>query len=142
MKIIKQREYKSMTTYDISFGVVGDRHPCFIFPCDQGGNVNLDELMPIARENLAKCRSGEHDGVKIEPRGIHRHTQSWWEPAIGLCNVCGTEVALEGDPCTCPKCNTDYNSAGQQLAPRSQWGEETGESLADILGPRMPGEEY
>lgn len=27
----------------------------------------------------------------------------------------------------CPKCGRSYNGAGQELAPRSQWGEETGE---------------
>jgi len=36
---------------------------------------------------------------------------------------------------SCPKCNQMYNGAGQKLAPMSQWGEETGESLADIIGP-------
>jgi len=34
---------------------------------------------------------------------------------------------------TCPYCGADYNWAGQRLAPRSQWGEETGESLAEIM---------
>jgi hypothetical protein len=27
----------------------------------------------------------------------------------------------------CPTCHTEYNGAGQRLASRSQWGEETGE---------------
>ncbi len=35
-------------------------------------------------------------------------------------------------PNTCD-CGRDYNAFGQILAPRSQWGEETGESLSDIL---------
>lgn len=34
---------------------------------------------------------------------------------------------------TCPGCNLDYNPMGQVLAPRDQWGEETGESLREIL---------
>lgn len=45
---------------------------------------------------------------------------------------CGREVVCEGFTNTC-ECGADYNFAGQQLADRSQWGEETGESLADIL---------
>lgn len=36
---------------------------------------------------------------------------------------------------TCDRCGADYNSAGQRLADRSQWGEETGETYADIVGP-------
>lgn len=27
----------------------------------------------------------------------------------------------------CPKCGLEYNSSGSKLAPRSQWGEDTGE---------------
>lgn len=32
---------------------------------------------------------------------------------------------------TCENCESDYNFSGQRLAPRSQWGEETGESWQD-----------
>jgi len=29
----------------------------------------------------------------------------------------------------CERCGTEYNGSGQRLAPRAQWGEETGESF-------------
>ena len=29
----------------------------------------------------------------------------------------------------CPRCRTEYNGSGQRLAPRSLWGEETGEQF-------------
>lgn len=48
------------------------------------------------------------------------------------CSRCGEEVYCRGFTNTCD-CGADYNHAGQLLAPRSQWGEETGESVADIL---------
>ena len=51
----------------------------------------------------------------------------------GLCEVCGTEVELGHFTCTCEKCGADYNWGGQRLANREQWGEETGESLSNIL---------
>ena len=54
------------------------------------------------------------------------------EPAVGLCH-CGRKIVLEGFTNTCEACGRDYNWAGQELAPRAQWGEETGESLSDIL---------
>jgi hypothetical protein len=54
------------------------------------------------------------------------------DPAVGECNSCGREVVLFGFTNTC-ECGIDYNSFGQQLADRSQWGEETGETAADIL---------
>jgi hypothetical protein len=40
----------------------------------------------------------------------------------------------------CPVCGQLYNGAGQKLAPRDQWGEETGETLADIYSPIDPEE--
>ena len=57
---------------------------------------------------------------------------SKYEPAIGVCECCGREVELFGFTNSCD-CGADYNSGGQRLAERSQWGEETGESLGDIL---------
>lgn len=45
---------------------------------------------------------------------------------------CGLSVYLHGFTNTC-ECGRDYNMSGQELAHRSQWGEETGESLSDIL---------
>ena len=53
------------------------------------------------------------------------------DPAIGLCD-CGREVELSGFTNTCD-CGRDYNWGGTLLAPREQWGEETGEHLADIM---------
>jgi hypothetical protein len=46
---------------------------------------------------------------------------------------CGEPLECSGFTNTCPICERDYNWAGQGLAPRSCWGEETGETAADIL---------
>ena len=54
------------------------------------------------------------------------------EPALWQCD-CGEKLECPDFTNTCDKCGADYNSGGQRLAPRAQWGEETGESLADIL---------
>lgn len=53
------------------------------------------------------------------------------------CAGCGTEMHRfrgQGDQ-TCPNCGQEHNGFGQALAPRSQWGEETGEIPSDIYGP-------
>jgi hypothetical protein len=47
--------------------------------------------------------------------------------------ACGHKLQLWAFTNTCEACGRDYNMSGQLLAPRSQWGEETGESLGDIL---------
>lgn len=51
-------------------------------------------------------------------------------PTVGEC-VCGARVELSGFTNACD-CGRDYNSFGQELAPRECWGEETGEHPADI----------
>jgi len=68
----------------------------------------------------------------ISPRKRDPVTQRITEHTIGVCVRCGAHVTLSGFTNTC-ECGADYNGAGELLAPRSQWGEETGESVADIL---------
>ena len=51
---------------------------------------------------------------------------------VGTCE-CGDKVFCYGFTNTCDTCGTDYNMSGQALAPRSQWGWDTSESLSDIL---------
>lgn len=52
-------------------------------------------------------------------------------PKIITC-ACGRTLPCPEFTNTCA-CGRDYNFAGQALAPRSQWGEETGETVDDIL---------
>jgi hypothetical protein len=58
------------------------------------------------------------------------------EPTIVEC--CGEQLECYGFTNTCDLCGADFNSAGQRLAPRSQWGEETGEHPSDIVNMREP----
>ncbi len=51
---------------------------------------------------------------------------------LGRCE-CGHEVELLKFTNSCGECGRDYNISGVLLAPRSQWGEETGETADDIL---------
>ena len=67
----------------------------------------------------------EREGVFFGDRYVRTQER------IGLCTYCQREVYLDGFTNTC-ECGIDYNSAGQELAPREFWGEETGESYAEI----------
>ena len=87
----------------------------------------LSESVP--RDTRLKVYTTGVEAMKIIKR---RHADYYKSPAVGLCD-CGCKVELPDFTNTCPRCKTDYNSSGQQLASREQWGEETGESLADIL---------
>jgi len=46
---------------------------------------------------------------------------------------CGNTIHCVAFTNHCLKCGRDYNFSGQILAQRSQWGEETGETAADII---------
>lgn len=48
-----------------------------------------------------------------------------------LIECCGEYICCDEFTNTCDICGADYNSNGVRLAPRSQWGEETGESWED-----------
>ncbi len=115
MEIIKRREYKRVVTHTLVF-------KGWCFGCDSKGNVDESALGPFELENYHKC-------IEKGPGRIERYEQSYSEPAIGKCS-CGREVVLANFTNTC-ECGADYNSSGQRLACRSQWGEETGEHWTD-----------
>lgn len=51
-----------------------------------------------------------------------------------IIKCCGQDLECSQFTNTCPVCQADYNGSGQLLAPRAQWGEETGETADEILG--------
>jgi len=134
VKIIKHRERIEKVYYQRCFYWSGqeDLNYGFGFDCDEDGNVDEQKLNPCGLENFKKCLTGSVNGEKIIDRGAVKHIHTYIDPAIGLCNGCGEEVVLYGFTNTC-ECGLDYNSSGQQLAPRHFWGEETGEHYSDIL---------
>lgn len=126
-KFLRHREYHEETTFAHYFGWRSDPNAGFAFNCDKEGNVL--NLQDAAQENYNKCLSGEYDVID---QGVIPFVHRWTDPAAIEC-PCGAEVELYGFTNTCEKCSRDFNQSGQELAPREFWGEETGESLADIL---------
>ena len=45
------------------------------------------------------------------------------------CEECGRKVELVSSWANECECGTEYNGFGQQLAPRDEWGWETGETF-------------
>jgi hypothetical protein len=131
IQIIKRRKRHEGTEYTRSYDYKGERDWGFSFECDSKGKVDRDALDLATRLTFLECCEGFTNGRPVVYRGVESRDVSWTEPAVGLCD-CGAEVVLGGFTCPCD-CGRDYNSAGQLLAPREQWGEETGESLSDIL---------
>ena len=52
-------------------------------------------------------------------------------PVVYCCPGEDGRVECDSFTQTCPVCGSDYNFSGTLLAPRSQWGEETGEDWGD-----------
>ena len=129
MKILKRREHKEIVSYYRVFDYEDSPGSGFSFDCDALGQVFISN--ECAEKNYQSCLTGKVNGKKVVDQGIEKIANWHSDPAIGECQ-CGEQVVLWGFTNAC-ECGRDYNSAGQELADRSQWGEETGESLSDIL---------
>lgn len=121
MQIIKERERKTIISYELSYIWNDCPGAGFGFPCTRKGL--LLPMQPAALENFVGCITGKYN-VSFE--GIKKNVHTYTEPAILKCD-CGSHVRLHGFTNTCDNCERDYNMSGQLLANRSQWGEETGE---------------
>ena len=136
IEIIRKRAQRENITYQQEYRWADDPNAGFSFDCNKDGYIDWSKLSSAGKKNLAMCLEGKdpETGKRIINAGIEKFTSSYVEPAVGRC-ACGREVELYGFTNTCD-CGREYNSAGQQLADRSQWGEETGEHPADIA--RIP----
>ena len=126
-EIVKQSWVEHIEEYRLVFDTDPARGTGYSFPCDKNGNLLLGELSKTALENLAICRRSDTTPHVVNYSRNYRH------PAVIACDECGCSVYLDGFTNTCGNCEADYNMSGQRLAPRNQWGEETGETAVDIL---------
>lgn len=134
MKIIQKRERHEETTYARCFEYDDFPGAGFAFECDKDGVVDTSNFNQVKLANYNGCVAGKvNDSVVVVDRGVESRHHAWTDPAIGECVDCGDEVTLSGFTNTCEHCGADYNMSGQKLAPREQWGAETGESVSDIL---------
>jgi hypothetical protein len=153
MKIISRRYREDLTHYTRSFHYADCPGAGFGFPCDAQGNVKPEDAASVAECLTGKVArivdqewqsTGDGNYVSVPGTGrvvvetmiddgIVEWPHSYTHPAVGECDACRRHVTLDGFTNTC-ECGADYSMSGQRLASREQWGEETGESLADILG--------
>jgi len=115
-----------------NFHYVDEPGAGFSFPCDAHGNL-LPGLSPAALSNYDTClRLAE--AARMVDEGMVDEVQSHYEPPVIQCLRCQSPVTLDDAwLSTCSCCGADYNGSGQILAPRHLWGEETGETSADLL---------
>ena len=111
----------------------------YAFRCDAQGHITMSELSDTAKANLDHLQLDGMGGRYVGPH-IDTYRHSYWTAAEGICK-CGFRVILpSGGDTDCGCCGRIYSCTGQELAPRSQWGEETGETLADIYSSYDPEE--
>lgn len=155
MRILSQRTYTYVPHFLLCFSY-GNEGRGFSFVCDKDGKVDEGKLNVHTLATYKECMSGKvvsspqrqmrvgADGEYEQAPGcdqqitykvgkdVRDYGKFHTEPAVGECDRCQRKVHLHGFTNTC-ECGADYNMSGQRLADRSQWGEETGESLSDIL---------
>lgn len=125
MRIIQESERIESVSYRLLFQSVEDSSFGYSFECDEKGN--LTSQSSAACDNYKMVVSNPD---KYIPKGVQTYRHSYKVSAIGICDDCGKPVELDAFTNTC-ECGADYNWSGQRLAPRSQWGEETGEHWTD-----------
>jgi hypothetical protein len=132
LKNFNPRRPTEVTRYELVFRLEDGQGSAFAFECDEHGNVYRDRLPSLALHNLELCLKGEVDGYSVRLGVVRSHEQPYVEDGSGTC-VCGAHVTLHSAWANaCDWCGREYNGSGQLLADRSYWGEETGESVADM----------
>jgi len=128
LEIIERSKHVTQTEYSHDFRWADMPDAGFSFECDKDGNVDKRHT-DAAKSNYKLCIAGEdEDGRKIKYIGLQKHHRSHRVGAVGKC-ACGRKVYLDDSWANTCGCGLEYNSSGQELAPRSQWGEETGEKF-------------
>lgn len=108
---------------------------CSSYGCASGldGNNHENNIKLVGKI----CSEVYHSGCE-KPLGIDRHEYMMKQPKMTIVRCdCGNQVTCHGFTTTCGRCGVDYNWSGTQLASRSLWGAETGESYLDIIGPSL-----
>lgn len=124
MNVIRRRYIEQITERRLEFRYLNDPNSGFTFACDEAGNVN-EKLSPAARQNYLDCVNGVHD---VGKGFIQCTMRTVVHPTIIEC-YCGNELALSSSWANVCSCGIEFNGSGQELAPREQWGEETGEQF-------------
>jgi len=120
IKIISHRQDVEEIRYYIFYEWAEELNSGFMFPCNQEGIIDFENMEQVALDNYDKCESGEYEVVC---QGLQREINRYSNPAIARCS-CGAEVTLESNTNVCDSCGAYYNMGGQELRDPRQWEEE------------------
>ena len=133
MIILRPRKQVETVEYSLCWDYAEFPGAGLAFPCDEDGNLPPIALLSDAA--LANLKDIWEHPEKYVLKGIQLYRHTFWKDAMGRCE-CGQIVFLEDAIYNCCEgCGRFYNAVGQELSDPVTWGEETGESLSDILSP-------
>lgn len=134
VRALEERFTYAQTDFRLTFDRARGDGPCYSFDCTPSGGPVFDpEHEGRQRRSYEDALAGVETGEFRSPY-VARYLHSWTSPEAIECD-CGGRVDLASSWAnTCGGCGADYDGSGRQLAPRHQWGEETGERFACRCG--------
>lgn len=133
MKIIKQREFHEGFGYHRVYGVKSSNEMFYSFECDENGIVNENKLHPDGLSNYKLLEEGKKivNGKTLEFLEIRKDHYSYYDNAIGICEVCECKVELSDPMTNTCDCGAEYNRSGQRLEDRRLWDDTDGATSPD-----------
>jgi hypothetical protein len=131
-KIIKQRERKTHTEYELCFYEKSTNEVVWGFPLLNGKGRDVVPCKQGKINTYEECTEEEctwwNNYIKAkEDETLYSEEEekkwSWTEPAIAICE-CGKEISLDYDAQECEHCGRLHNILGQELLPRHMWEED------------------
>lgn len=107
MKIIRQARTVMESGYQVEYRYKADPNHGFVFDCDESGVVSITNNVML--ENYINCQSDE-----FTYSGVIRKEKRKYVPAIGVCPICGSKIALDG-VVRCRVCNSYFYPSGVEV---------------------------
>jgi hypothetical protein len=98
-------------------------------------NINIVNKKDLSQRSICETFTNGEEAVRRKNQIIDELKEHEYSPFKRVIPVvtckCGEKIECINFTNTCCECEADYNFSGDLLAPRNQWGEETGEHWTD-----------
>jgi len=111
MKILARNRKIFYTDYEMVFHTLdGDRK--FIFPCNECGEVDFDSMTMDEVHFFEECMLGTSN---VSKPVVEEIAKSYVASAIGVCDLCSTQVVIDAARNMCAGCGSEYDFHGNSL---------------------------
>lgn len=117
----------------IFHGTLNPESMYFSFECNEQGEVDEAKFHPEAVANYNACKSGTKvvNGKVMELLEVRKDETDYFEPAVGVCDVCERKMELNDPMTNTCDCGAEYNGSGQRLEDRRLWDGTDGATSPD-----------